>query len=239
MAKEADFYNAEEAGKALGIPVRQVFGMLSSGELEGHQDEWARWRISVSAVQHAQRNSEPSSGTEEPPENDSKLRPAEDETPLRDAEATTVRNDGRPLWRSSIGTDLPSGEETTQESGEAPVNGRPEPSIGAESSDTETTERLPRGDHRETAVPDAASEEIIQELSERLAKAVAETRELRTRLEMAEFAEATLRQSLEHEREKAKRQRTQAERKNTAAEELEEEPKTERVEKFWRGLFGG
>jgi hypothetical protein len=42
VAHEADFYTAEEAAKVLGIPVKRVFGMLCGGEMEGHQDEWAR-----------------------------------------------------------------------------------------------------------------------------------------------------------------------------------------------------
>src|SRR4051794_35426720 len=58
VVTEADFYSAEEAAKALGIPVRRVFGMLCGGELEGTQDEWARWRVPASAVQRARHNPE-------------------------------------------------------------------------------------------------------------------------------------------------------------------------------------
>ena len=45
----------------LGIPPIQLFGMLTSGELEGHQDEWARWRIPASAIQRVRQDLKPSS----------------------------------------------------------------------------------------------------------------------------------------------------------------------------------
>lgn len=57
MRKEADFYSSGEAAKALGIPERQVFGMVVSGELEGQQDEWGRWRIPASAIRRAREAS--------------------------------------------------------------------------------------------------------------------------------------------------------------------------------------
>jgi hypothetical protein len=229
--KEADFYSAEEAAKELGMPVRRVFGMLCSGELEGRQDGWARWRIPVSALQRVRRDSRLSYVPDGSPEHDAGSRRAEDETLVWDAAATTVRTDGNPLWKPSSGADLSSGEVTTQEADEAPVSGNPELYIYTESSDAETTERLPRGDYREPVLPDAASEEIVRELTERLAAAAAENRELQARLELAEVTETALRESLELERQKAERERT-------ATERLEEEPRTRWGEGFWRRFSG-
>jgi hypothetical protein len=237
MVKEADFYSAEEAAKALRIPVRQVFGMLCSGELEGHQDEWARWCVPASAVQCVRRDSRLSYVPGGSPEDDAGTRPAEDETLVGGAAATTVRSDGNPLRKPPSGADLPSGEETTQEADEAPVSGNPELYVHTESSDAETTERLPRGDYWGTAVPDAASEEIVRELTERLAAATAENRDLRARLELAEVAETALRESLEHERQKADRESVRSERERTATERPEEEPRARWGEGLWRRFF--
>ena len=60
MEKQADLYSPDEAAKVLGVPAIQIFDMLTSGELEGHQDQWARWRIPASAVRGAHQDVEPS-----------------------------------------------------------------------------------------------------------------------------------------------------------------------------------
>ena len=237
MAQEADFYSADEAAKVLGIPVRQVFGMLCSGELEGYQDGWARWRVSASAVQVARRSLEPSDPGELPDE--SEPRPAEEETLVLEAEATTVRSDGGLLSEPSDGSGLPNGEETTQEAGETAVGGGSASSIRAESDDAETTESPPHDDHLGTMNPDAASNETVRELAERLARAAAKTRELRDRLELAEFTETALRESLERERERADAQNAQMERQRGATGQPEEEPTADRGEGIWRRFLGG
>jgi hypothetical protein len=213
MAKEADFYSPEEVAKALGIPERRVFGMLCNGELEGHQDEWARWRVPVSAL-HARRDPECSS---------------EPSGSAGDDAAATAVNDRAPLWEPSDDTDALISEETTQEAIEAPSGNY------AIHTGEEVTQRLPRDNHREAAVPD----EAVREFAERLAAAEAEARELRTRLERAATAEATLRESLDRERRRADRESARAERERRAAERLQEELRAERNEGFWQRLFGG
>lgn len=237
VVTEADFYSADEAAKALGMPVRRVFGMLCGGELEGHQDEWARWRVPASALQRMRRNPQPSYDPGKLPENDAASRPAEDEVPL--GEATTVSSDGRPLWEPPSGADLPGDEEITREVGQAPVSDRPAFSIRSESGDAETVERLPSGDYQGPEAPEAASEESVRELTERLAAAIAENRELRARLELAEVTEVALRESLERERQRTDQHSTRVEGKDAAAGQLEEEPEAERGEGFWRKLAGG
>lgn len=235
MVQEADFYSADEAAKVLGIPVRQVFGMLCRGELEGYQDVWARWLVSASAVQGALRSSEPSSELDGLPRDEANPLPAEEETRVLDAEATAVRSDGGLLSEPSDGSDLSSGEETTQETGETSVSEGSASSIHTESSDAETTESLPNVDNLN---PDAALNETVRDLTEQLARAVVKTRELRGRLELAEFAEARLRKSLERERERADAQNARMEQ-HRAIEQNEEEPAAGRSEGIWRRFLGG
>ncbi len=57
MPKEADFYTPSEAADWLGLAELTVLGLLTSGELEGHQDEQGRWWIPAAAVDEAVRRS--------------------------------------------------------------------------------------------------------------------------------------------------------------------------------------
>jgi hypothetical protein len=240
MAQEADFYSAEEAAKVLGMPVRRVFGMVCGGELEGYQDEWARWRVPASAVRSVRRDPEPT--TSDPlgsSEDTVESRSTEGGACVEDAATTIVRNDGEPLWRSPSLADSPSGEETTQEVGEAPVSDGSGSYALAQSDDAEVTKLLPRDDHPETVVPDSASNETIRELAERLAEASAKTRELRDRLELAEVTEAALRENLERERQRADRESAQTRLQHGADGQFEERQAAEPGEGFWRRFLGG
>ena len=241
MAQEADFYSAEEVARVLKIPVRRVFGMLCGGELEGYQDEWARWHVPASAVQGMRRSLESPSDPEEGPlKDDAEPRAAEEETRVGDAEATTIRSDGGPLLEPPSGAALASAEETTQEADGVPIGGSPASYNREESLDAEVTEVLPRADYGGTAPPEAAFNETIRELDEQLAAATARTRELRDRLELAEATEAALRESLERERKKVDQESLLSERqRRAAAGPSEKEPAGERDEGFWRSLFGG
>ncbi len=78
MAKQADLYSPDEAAKMLGISPIRLFGMLASGELEGHQDEWARWRIPARAIRRACQDPEPPSGPDGSFEDDAESRIAEE-----------------------------------------------------------------------------------------------------------------------------------------------------------------
>jgi excisionase family DNA binding protein len=64
MPKEADFYTPGEAAKFLGLAEITVLGLLTSGQLEGHQDERARWLIPASAIHAARHSSEVSASTD-------------------------------------------------------------------------------------------------------------------------------------------------------------------------------
>ena len=240
MAREADFYTVEEAAKVLGIPVRRVFGMLCGGELEGHQDEWARWLVPASAVQGARRRSEASPYLGRLSEHDVGSRAAvEDKSHVQDAAETIVLSDGRPFLVPSVDAGSLSGEETTQDTEEALVGGSSASLPCTKSSDAETAERLSSGGRLEAAPSTTAPDETVKELTERLAAATAQTTELRGRLEPAEATEAALRESLKRERRGIDRESTQAEQHGTVAEHLEKEPADGRGDGFWRGLFSG
>jgi regulator of replication initiation timing len=57
MPREADFYTdfytPGEAAQVLGLAELTVLGLLTSGQLEGHQDERARWWIPSAAIDAA------------------------------------------------------------------------------------------------------------------------------------------------------------------------------------------
>ena len=64
MPREADFYTPGEAAKLLGLAEMTVLGLLTGGQLEGHQDERARWWIPSSAIDDAQRSRQPRDPTD-------------------------------------------------------------------------------------------------------------------------------------------------------------------------------
>ena len=72
----------------------------------------------------------------------------------------------------------------------------------------------------------------MRELTARLETRAAENAELRTRLELTEKADSTLREQLERERERA-------DRLEERAEKLRGELEAERSKGFWARLFGG
>src|SRR5918993_947266 len=57
MPREADYYSPGEAARMLGLAEFTVLGLLTSGQLEGQQDEQARWWIPATAVDAAVRRS--------------------------------------------------------------------------------------------------------------------------------------------------------------------------------------
>lgn len=116
MAREADFYTAGEAARLLGLSEIMVLGLLTSGQLEGYQDERARWCIPASIIDRArQAQREPDNTVD----------------PLADTIAT-------PLTSVEEAAAAP-GEDTTQES--APIYHEEQPTdvnadVPAESAST-------------------------------------------------------------------------------------------------------
>ena len=83
---------------------------------------------------------------------------------------------------------------------------------------------------RVSAEPETMSA-MVQDLTTDLIRRTAEAAELRTRLELTERTESSLREDLEREREERQRHQEEARR-------LREELATERSKGFWRRLFG-
>lgn len=137
MAKQADLYSPDEAAKALGIPAIRVYGMLTRGELEGLQDEWARWHVPSSAIRHARQDPKLFSGLGASTEDDAEPCAVEDK--VRDGGEETIQKGQASL-----------SEEHNQEYQERP----PPSGTSSESSTAETTEGLPRDDNGETPVLD-------------------------------------------------------------------------------------
>jgi hypothetical protein len=209
MAKEADFYSTGEAAEALGLSERRVFSMLVSGELEGQQDEWARWRVPASAIRRARRSPEPSSDPGGAPEG---AESSAAEAEARDDAATTIRM-ARPLWEPPDDEEEPIGEETPQKyKGHARQHERqewrsPRDVRAAEGDDSEITQRLPYREVRpQPAVPGATFADTVGELAEGLAVASAAAAQLQAHLK--ELTEVTdgLREGLERERRRADRE---------------------------------
>jgi hypothetical protein len=94
--------------------------------------------------------------------------------------------------------------------------------------------KLPLG-RRSTAEDEDVGAELgqwVRELTARLETRAAENAELRTRLELTEKADSTLREQLE-------RERARADRLEERAEQLRDELEAERSKGFWQRLFGG
>jgi excisionase family DNA binding protein len=120
MPNEADFYTPGEVAKMLGLAELTVLDLLTSGQLEGHQDERARWWIPPAAVDAARRSSTADNAvgplseqtipiTPVTPTNGGAL-PASEETTQLEAGAGTVRPARRTSSRESDG-------QSTSESG--------------------------------------------------------------------------------------------------------------------------
>ena len=224
----------------MGIPVRRVFSMLCGGELEGHQDEWARWLVPASALQGARGSSNPSSYRDSLPEQNAGYRDAmEGETRVQDVAETTIISDGRPFLQRPVDGGSFDEEETTQETDEVLVGGSPASHSNTESTDEVTAERISLDGRSDAATSAWGPDDTLKEITERLAAAAAHTRGLRGWLELAEATEAALRENLERERRGVAQESTQAEQHGAVAERLEKEPATGRGDGFWRGLFGG
>jgi len=94
--------------------------------------------------------------------------------------------------------------------------------------------KLPLSRRRTAEDEDVGAElgQWVRELTARLETRAAENAELRTRLELTEKADSTLREQLE-------RERARADRLEKRAEQVRDELEAERSKGFWQRLFGG
>lgn len=102
MPNEADFYTHGEVAKMLGLSELTVLSMLTSGQLEGHQDEQARWWIPSAAVSAARHGSSAENSVAPSAEQTTPIEPLAEET------TPTI-----PVDLTSSGA-IPASEENTQ-----------------------------------------------------------------------------------------------------------------------------
>jgi hypothetical protein len=126
MAREADTFTPGEVARALGLTEFTVLSLLTSGQLEGHQDEQARWWIPASAIDDAaMRRSASTDAPPDPSVEETVAMPtispsASADTPATDTHATDTHA------TDTHATDTPAGEETIQfEADAGPVRRTP------------------------------------------------------------------------------------------------------------------
>jgi excisionase family DNA binding protein len=110
MAREADTFTPGEVARALGLTEFTVLSLLTSGQLEGHQDEQARWWIPASAIDDAIMRR--SGSTDAPPD------PSVEETAAMPPVSPTGNAD-------TPATDTSDSEETIQFEAEAEADAGP------------------------------------------------------------------------------------------------------------------
>ena len=126
MAREADTFTPGEVARALGLTEFTVLSLLTSGQLEGHQDEQGRWWIPASAIDAAIMRR--SASTDAPP--DPSVEETVAMTPISptggaDTPATDTPDTETPAT-DTPDTDTPAGEETIQfEADAGPVQRTP------------------------------------------------------------------------------------------------------------------
>ena len=107
MAREADFYTPSEAANLLGLAEFTILGLLTSGELEGRQDDEARWWIPAAAVDEAVRRSR-------------------DASPRAPSSADPSAEETIPITPVSEGTQGREDTTTQSEGGDIPVGNQPD-----------------------------------------------------------------------------------------------------------------
>ncbi len=93
MPNEADYYSPGEAAELLGLTEITVLGLLTSGQLDGQQDEHARWRIPAAVVDEAVRRSKGVDAPVDPSTEETIAMEAVGPAPQEGGEATTTQSD--------------------------------------------------------------------------------------------------------------------------------------------------
>ena len=119
MAREADTFTPGEVARALGLTEFTVLSLLTSGQLEGHQDDQARWWIPASAVDAAiMRRSASTDAPPDPSVEETTAMPPISPSGSADTPATDTPATETPAMETPA-TDPPAGEETIQFEAEA------------------------------------------------------------------------------------------------------------------------
>ena len=139
--READFYTPGEAAQLLRLTEFAVLGMLTTGQLEGQQDEQARWWIPASTVADAARRS---SGTDAPPD------PSAEETIAMAPVITEPQSSEETIELESVGGRAPRTPSTYDEGEGRTENPSGDP--GGSSDDREERTRPSVGDPEGSSV---------------------------------------------------------------------------------------
>ena len=268
MPREADFYTPGEAANLLGLAEFTVLGMLTTGQLEGEQDEQARWRIPAAAVEEAVRRSRDADLVADPSTEETVAMEAVSPGP-GDTEEPTTRSDadtrGGKEAESASDVRGESGWVTTKVAAEAlgvdPRTVRTYISRGdleakAEGEGVEKTYlvsidsvyslRDRRGMARKTRDGTRAKSAKARDHSEPAEDLAGMVRELTSELIRSTSEAAELRARLELTeraesslREDLERVREERRQHQEEAERLRAELEDERSKGFWRRLFGG
>jgi predicted site-specific integrase-resolvase len=107
---QGDFYSPGEVSKALGLPEATILALLTSGQLEGYQDKWARWRIPTRVVDKAIQDRQQQQELEKPidPAADTVAMPAVTPTnsaDISDEDTTQGNADAEDNHRGTVSTD--------------------------------------------------------------------------------------------------------------------------------------
>src|SRR5829696_6804585 len=106
--RDVDFYTPAEAARVLGLSEFTVLGMLTGGQLEGNQDEQARWWIPAAVLDEAARDTEEAQGSGEPPSPNSEETTQLDPIPDPAPRPPHTDNDGQTTSESGwTTTDVP------------------------------------------------------------------------------------------------------------------------------------
>ena len=266
MPREADFYTPGEAARLLGLTEFTVLGLLTSGQLEGHQDEQARWWIPAAAVDEAVRRSRGADAPVDPSAEETIAMPpvspephaSEDTTTQPEAGDDPVGNEadtiadvrGSSGWvtvkvaAEALGVD-PDTVRTYVSRGdlEAKVEGEGVEKTYVVPIDSVYALKDRRDASRKTPHSSREKSAGMDDSAEDLADVV---RELTSKLIHSSSEAADLRARLELTertesslREDLERVREERQRHQEEADRLRTELEAERSKDFWRRLFGG
>jgi regulator of replication initiation timing len=264
MPSEMDYYSPGEASNLLGLSEITVLGLLTSGQLEGHQDEQARWWIPTAVVDAAVRRAEESQSSGEPPspssEETTQLGPFPDpagRTPETDYNGQSASESGwtttdvaaRALAVSprTVRRFIDRGELEGRKVREGIVEAW-EVSIDSlytlrdkREAEGQVRRGVPQVSDERAGTPDVPPDtaDYIRELTERLLRLSSEVGELRARLELTAKTESTLQEERDRIEAELARVREERRKHQEEAKRLRQELEAERSKGFWRRLFGG
>jgi len=236
MPREADFYTPGEAARLLGLAERTILGLLTSGQLEGHQDERARWWIPFGAPNQLEAETETTRRTQS----------ADNERQSASKSGwTTTTQSARTLGVSprTVRRFIDRGELEGRKVTEGIVETW---EVSIDSLYALRNKRISEGQVRGNVLLKSGQgqtmtdipADYVRDLTDRLLHLSSEVGELRGRLELTVKAESTLQEERDRLVGELEREREERREAREEAEKLRTELEAERSKGFWRRLFG-